>query len=320
MAKELYTAMYHYTRDLKHSRFPEIRGMDYDLFAKQLDFFKENFNVVTMEQVIEAFNSEHGELPEKALLLTFDDGYIDNFTVALPLLKERGMQGSFFIPGRSLNEHALLDVNKIHFILASAGVATLKADLLERMNHYRGTEFEFPDNDTLYAEYGKAYNFDDGDTIFVKRMLQSALPERLRSIIATELFEKHVGVAEELFARELYMNHDQIRFMKNEGMFIGLHGYDHYWMNRLTREQLAEDTTKALEVMGEFIDPKAWVINYPYGSYSDEVVDFFEKSEGCVLGLSVERRVARIGEDNKYLIPRFDCNDYPPKGNFYEGK
>ena len=72
--------------------------------------------------------------------------------------------------------------------------------------------------------------------------------------------------------------------------------------------------------MGEFIDPKAWAINYPYGSYSDEVVDFFEKSEGCVLGLSVERRLARIGEDNKFLIPRFDCNDYPPKGNFYEGK
>ncbi|MGV8982708.1 hypothetical protein [Clostridium sp.] len=31
--------MYHYVRDLKNSRYPEIKGLDYNLFKNQIDFF-----------------------------------------------------------------------------------------------------------------------------------------------------------------------------------------------------------------------------------------------------------------------------------------
>ena len=83
---KLYIAMYHYTRDLQHSRYPLIKGLDESLFRKQLEFMKNNFNIVRMEYVIEAVK-ENGTLPENALLLTFDDGYIDNYTVAFPILE-----------------------------------------------------------------------------------------------------------------------------------------------------------------------------------------------------------------------------------------
>ncbi|MBQ4415015.1 MAG: hypothetical protein II861_02830, partial [Methanomicrobium sp.] len=79
--------MYHYTRDLKHSRYPEIKGLNVDQFRKQLEFFEENFTVVKMEQVIDAVKG-NDTLPKNAVLLTFDDGYIDNFTFAYPLLQE----------------------------------------------------------------------------------------------------------------------------------------------------------------------------------------------------------------------------------------
>ena len=39
-----------------------------------------------MEDVIYAYNSPTNKLPENACLLTFDDGYIDNFTYAYPVL------------------------------------------------------------------------------------------------------------------------------------------------------------------------------------------------------------------------------------------
>ena len=60
MAQSIYISMYHYTRDLKNSRYPEIKGLDYDLFESQLKFFKEKFNVVTMEEVISAIQSNRG--------------------------------------------------------------------------------------------------------------------------------------------------------------------------------------------------------------------------------------------------------------------
>ena len=83
--KKSYIAMYHYTRDLKNSRYPAIHGFDYELFKQQISFFKQHMNVVTMEQVLEALEGRKN-LPEKAVLLTFDDGYIDNYTFALPVL------------------------------------------------------------------------------------------------------------------------------------------------------------------------------------------------------------------------------------------
>ena len=136
MSDRLYISMYHYTRDLKHSRYPEIKGLDAPLFRKQLEFFKENFNVVRMEDVMAAVKGQQ-ELPDKALLLTFDDGYADNYTCALPLLEEFGFQGSFFIPGKTFTTHQLLDVNKIHYILASADINKLVVDVKTELEKIR---------------------------------------------------------------------------------------------------------------------------------------------------------------------------------------
>lgn len=308
--------MYHYTRDLIHSRYPEIKGMDVALFRKQLEFFSKNFKVVRMEDVIAAI-SVGKKLPENALLLTFDDGYIDHYTYAFPLLEEFGFQGSFFIPGKTFTTHQLLDVNKIHYILASANIYNLVEDVLELMNHYRGREFDYASNDELINIYAVANRFDCKETIFVKRILQTVLPEKLRNKISSDLFKKYVGVSEERLAYELYMTEEQIRTMKRHGMFIGLHGYDHYWLGNLPEEKMREDIDKAIESLNEFINPNSWVMNYPYGSYNQSVLDYI-KSKGAVLGLTTEVGVADLLSDNALKLSRLDCNDFPPKSDNYE--
>ena len=320
MAKKLYVAMYHYTRDLPNSRYPKIKGLDVALFKRQLDFFAANFNVVTMEKVVETLTSvPPPQLPDNALLLTFDDGYIDNFLVAFPLLKAHNFQGSFFIPGKTFTENVLLDVNKIHFILASADNSKmLMDDVISEINRVRAEgRNDFPTNAELIEKYAKANRFDDKETVFVKRVLQTALPEDIRNKISSKLFAKYVGLAEDKFARELYMNRDQIKLMKDAGMFIGLHGYDHYWLGNLPVDEMRADIDKSLEVMSEFIDIKSWVMNYPYGNCNDDVINYIS-DKGCALGLTTEVRAADVTKDNKYLLPRLDCNDFPPKSDNYK--
>ncbi|SHI17301.1 Polysaccharide deacetylase [Butyrivibrio fibrisolvens DSM 3071] len=313
---KLFISMYHYTRDLKHSRYPGIKGLDIRLFRQQMEFFKTNCNVVTMEQVIDAAKG-NSMLPENAVLLTFDDGYIDNFTCAYPILEEFGFQGSFFIPGKTFTTHQLLDVNKIHYIIASADIGKLVTDVKQKMDYYRGREFDYPDTEELWNQYAVDERFDGKETIFVKRILQTVLPEMVRKQIADDLFDKYVGVTQEQLAYELYMTPEQIRTLKKNGMFIGLHGYDHYWLGNLPHEQMKEDILKALDTIEEFIDPKEWVMNYPYGDYSDEVVEFI-KDKGAVIGLTTDVAVARIGMDSNFLLPRLDCNDFPPKSENYK--
>ncbi len=316
MSSKLFISMYHYVREIKNSRYPKIKGLDYHLFKKQLEFFLCKFHIVTMEEVIAAVQEGY-DLPENALLLTFDDGYIDHYLYVMPLLKEYGIQGSFFVPGKTFVERILLNVNKVHFILASSDFQILLPNLLKKLNYYRGQEFDYPSNEDLLAEYAIANRFDCKEVIFIKRILQVVLPEKLRSKISSEMFEEYVGIKEEIFARELYLSYDQIKCMKKNGMFFGIHGYGHYWMNKLSPEQLQHDITKALTCMDELIDSNCWVINYPYGSYSADVIDYV-KSRGSVLGLSTDVGIVNLKICDPFKLPRFDTNDFPPKSTRYE--
>lgn len=317
--KKITIVMYHYVRDLKNSRFPEIRGLDYEMFLQQMDYIVNHYTVITMESLLEAYErNDFDQLPDRACLLTFDDGYIDHYEVVYPVLKRLGVQGAFFPNAMAVKEHRLLTVNRIHFILAVAEeqgrMEELVQDCFLEMNRYRKTGVELEENEVLYQRIGVPNRWDTGEVIFVKRLLQSELPEDMRNEIAKRLFQKYVGVEEERFARELYMNMEQIRTMKENGMFFGIHGYDHYWLGKLEVNQMQQDVQKSLEYFDEIIDRKNWVMNYPYGNYNDEVIRYVE-SLGCKLGISVEARVADPGTDNRFALPRLDTNDLPPRGS-----
>ena len=312
----IYISMYHYVRDLKNSRYPEIKGMDVSLFKKQISFFKDNFNPVTIEEVIAHFDQGY-QLPDKPLLLTFDDGYIDNFTTVFPILQEEGIQGSFFIPGKTFTENVLLDVNKIHFILACAPIDELYSDVVNEIDHLiSNNEYNEMTKEEMIEKYAVANRFDPKEVIFVKRILQMVLPEEIRNRISSELFKKYVGIDEDKFARELYMNIDQIKCMKRNGMYIGLHGYDHYWLGKLDKDKMEKDIGRSMDVLSDVIDRNSFIMNYPYGNYNDDVLSYL-RLKGCKLGMTTEVRVADTQKDDRLLLPRLDCNDYPPKSDNY---
>lgn len=311
---KIHIVMYHYVRNLKLSRYPKIKGLDYELFKEQIEWMSKNFDFVKVENIIGAYESGE-KLPDNAMLLTFDDGYIDNYTYCFPVLDKYKIQGVFYIPGKTFKERKLLDVNKVHFILACADHEMLMKDLLNYINKYR-KDYNLPDNNILYQEYAKSNRWDCGEVIFIKRMLQTVLPENLRNIISSNLFEKYVGVEEEKFAEELYMNEDEIRCLKSNGMYIGLHGYDHYWLGNLEYEEMTQDINKALEAMDGIVDRNSWILNYPYGSYNDDVIDFI-RANGCKLSMTTEVGIADTEKHNRYLLPRLNTNDYPPKSVSY---
>ena len=83
--KKLTTVMYHYVRGIRDSRYPGIRGLENDLFVEQIRYLMKNYNIIKMEDVIESLGSKR-KLPDKAVLLTFDDGYLDHYINVYPIL------------------------------------------------------------------------------------------------------------------------------------------------------------------------------------------------------------------------------------------
>lgn len=313
----LHIIMYHYVREIKNSKYPEIKGLEYKLFLEQLDFLQKEFQFISMEDVIETV-SGRASLPERAVLLTFDDGYKDHYEFVYPELKRRGISGAFFMPARVMKESTVLDVNKIHFILATRDIKELVSEIFRKLDEARKNGMEILSNEELYRKLAVANRWDSAETIFVKRLFQNELPENFRNKLVADLFEESVGVGESEFSKQLYLSEKEALDMKKDGMYFGLHGYEHYWLGKLSEEKQREDISKSLAYVNEIglVPKENWVMNYPYGSYSDETIEI-ARSLGAVAGLGVTAKTADLAVDHVMALPRYDTNDFPPKSTNY---
>lgn len=313
--------MYHYVRDLVHSRYPRIHGLQIELFREQVQFLKKNYNFVTVEQILDAYeNNSVRDLPEHPVLLTFDDAYKDHFDFVFPYLEHEHIQGAFYAPVKAVTENTILDVNKIHFILASTPeekLSQLLGELKCQLDYYR-KDWNLHNFDYYFDKLAVANRFDPKEIIFIKRLLQVELDERLRKIITDDVFQKVVGMDEGMFSRELYMSMDQIKCMVDNGMHFGSHGYDHYWLNSLSKDKQKFEIQKSLEFIKEIGgDTDNWTICYPYGAYDEDTISIL-KENGCKLGMTTRVGVADLDDkqgDVIFKLPRLDTNDLPKAAN-----
>jgi peptidoglycan/xylan/chitin deacetylase (PgdA/CDA1 family) len=303
--------MYHFVRDLKRSRYPRIKGLDLAEFVEQINYIGRYYTPITMDELIDAARSDSHDLPPNAVLLTFDDGYIDHFENVFPILVKHRIQGSFFPPAKPIVEHRVLDVNKIHFVLAAVED---KSRIIRRIfdeieKNMAGHGLERPE--TYYAKLGVPNRYDTAEVVFIKKVLQAALPEELRARIAAKLFAEFVTSDELEFASELYVDVEQLRHMRSNGMHVGSHGFGHYWMNTLSPEQQETEVSLALHFLDRLgCDLRNWTMCYPYGAYDDSLQGIL-RSKGCAVGLTTRVAIAELASDGPLTLPRIDTNDLP---------
>lgn len=307
---ELTVVMYHYVRDLKQSRYPGIKGLELSRFRTQLRYLSENYQIVTMAEVVHSLRSGDA-LPNRAALLTFDDGYIEHYELCFPLLAEAKIQGCFFPPVTPVRDRVLLDVNRVHFILAVKDAETLAAAIDHQVEENREA-FALRSVAEYRTEWAKPNRFDTAETIYVKRMLQVALPETLRNNIAKSLFAQFVARHEDEFSAELYCSAEQLREMQRGGMYIGSHGCDHVWLNAVDAAKQEAEVLGSLDFLRSIDSPVEdyWAMAYPYGGWNESLLGILRET-GCAAGFTTEPAVARLGNHAPLLLPRLDTNDLP---------
>ena len=222
-----------------------------------------------------------------------------------------GITGAFYTSSRAIYEHQILDVNKIHFVLASAEVSEIISELKEVLRLYKN-QFKLDSFESYYERLSSEFLYDDKDTMFIKRLLQYELPVMARAEILDALFQKFVGVSESVFSEELYMTLDQVRHMSKDGMHIGSHGHNHYWLNKLSAEQQVEEIRQSLSYLRDMsVDMENWTICYPYGGYNQDTLRVLEQYN-CQLGFADDAiDIADLARDNRFALPRLDTNDFP---------
>jgi peptidoglycan/xylan/chitin deacetylase (PgdA/CDA1 family) len=303
--------MYHYVRDLERSRFPRIKGLSLERFRRQLDHIQARYTPIAAEDLLESFCSPGKPLPKDPILLTFDDGYSDHFTNVFPLLDARGIRACFFPPVQAVLEHKVLDVNKIHFVLAAAPDAgALLEQVFRYLEEFRAAH-SLKSHEAYLREITEQHRYDNRNVTVLKRLLQRELPEPVRVEIVRRLFAEHVSADEEAFACELYMSVDQLACLRRHGMHIGSHGDSHAWLNRMSPSEQAQEIDRSLEFLRALgVVSDGWSMCYPYGGFDQSLLKAL-RERGCPLGFTAEPRIADLNLDDRLTLPRLDTNDLP---------
>jgi len=310
MSNMVTVVMYHYVRELKYSRFPEIKGLDVSLFKEQIAFLLKHYNLITVEQLIDS-NINNTVLPPKSCLLTFDDGYIDHFTNVFPILNRYNIQGAFFPPIEAVTAHKVLDVNKIHFILAAVADKKQIVAALFKHLHTFSSDYELLTDDEYLKKLAIPTRMDTAEVMFIKRMLQYELDEKLRNEVTDLLFKDFLKIDEESFSRELYMNEDQLKCMLTNGMHIGSHGLTHCWLGKADTPKQKTEIEASVDFLKKIgVNENYLSICYPFGSYNADTLNLLAQYN-FKAGFTTEVKVAEPTNDNMYILPRLDTNDLP---------
>jgi len=311
--------MYHYVRELSITRYPKIKGLLLSEFRQQLKYFKKHYSFITMKECVDALYAAV-ELPPHSILLTFDDGYIEHFTNVFPLLEEEGIQGCFFPSAGAILENRVFNVNKIHFLLSTVhDKEKLILDIYKQLNRFR-EKYSLESNEYYYQKYAEKSRYDTKNIVFIKKLLQIALDKHLSSLILGKLFNKYVTNDEAAFANELYMDKDQLKCMQRNGMYIGVHGYNHENFNTLSKKEQEQDINSSLEMMKSIGSPvENWTMAYPYGAYNNSLIEIIKRKK-CKVGLTTIPALASSEIENAYTMGRLDTNDFPKTNTSLQNK
>lgn len=248
----LTVAAYHRVSDPARSNGldPELIDATPQEFEAQVGYLKENFRIVTIDEVLRA-HRERRPLSPDSVLITFDDGYRDNYEVAFPILKRMGVPAAFFVTTGYLTDRRLFWWERVNNFVRSATVQQLR--------------IEYPAPEVIDLSTPKAKVrakarlnriIKDSFGLDLERFLAGVV--KAGGIPWTEDESRHHG-------DRALMTWDDVRTMRAAGMGIGSHTAGHRVLETLPPAELAKELRSSRETLEEQLGEPVTTIAYPVG-------------------------------------------------------
>jgi peptidoglycan/xylan/chitin deacetylase (PgdA/CDA1 family) len=263
--------------------------------AAQLELLGRTYEFVSRDDLVSAVAGER-TLPERACVVTFDDGLRCQFELALPVLELLGIPAIFFVPGKPLAEGRALTVHKIHALRERLDDRVL----LERLDVSADAV------DPVLAE--AHYRYDTPEAARVKYLLNMALQPAERDEAVDTLFATEFPDEAE-FCRELYIGPEEIAALRGS---VGAHSYGHEPLTMLAPSELDRDLDRLGTLLEGVAGEPIRTFSYPHGTPGtvDVRVARTLEAHGFAAAFTMERALNRSLEE-PLLLGRLDANDAP---------
>lgn len=295
--------MYHYIiDDLKNEKFPKIKGINLNHFESQIKQLLKNNEAISVEELI------YNQIDKKRdyVLFTFDDGYKEHFHPVSELLIKYNIKGAFYIPVDPIMENKLLDVNKVHILLATVN----ENQILSRIKSLYDIHFDSQELNKIIENIEFTSRYDNQQVEIIKKLLQTLISEEKREFLLKKLTEEFFLKDESEIAKEWYLNLEEIKQMEGAGMHIGIHGKSHSRLSSLNYFEQLNEIESSINFLDKIYGSKPYIktICYPYGDYNQDTLNILDRFD-ITHGFTTEPR-AFCSESNLKTIPRYDTNDF----------
>lgn len=225
---------------------PEM-AVSTDVFAHFLDWVTAHYEVVRVAEVKARLN-EGSARP--ACALTFDDGWVDTFEHAFPLLQQRGLTATIFLPVAFIGTQRHFWQDRLQSALRALSCAADSAERLRRV----GDQFAW------CADLGT----DDLDFHRLRRLLTRRASPEAEAFV--EVMEQTAGITGPRQRR--FMNWDEVRQMQRAGFEFGSHTLQHTLLSWAPPAEAARELEESRRQLQEHLGTEVRSFSYPWGGFS----------------------------------------------------
>lgn len=224
-----------------------VAEVEPDDFLRQLAVLKEHCSVVSMAEVRD--HRRGRPLPKNAVMLAFDDGYMDNHDVVLPILQRAKVPATFFIPTAFPDAGKLFWWDRISLTMKRCQATSI--------------ELTYPTRTRLYPKQSPEVATRQVCKI-IKHVPGLDLDRALEDLERAS--GVHLSEAEErALAKRTVMGWSEVKALHEAGMSVESHSHSHRVLGTLTPEEATHDLRKSRTILSEALDKPVRTVAYPVG-------------------------------------------------------
>lgn len=222
----------------------DVYGATVSQFEAQVEWLKKHTTVLSQDDLLTCLDS--GDHPAGlSTLITFDDGYRDNYELAFPILKKHDAPAVFFVPSKIIDERAVGWWDVIAYLLKRTTRSTITID---------GESFDLSNRDAAIARLHKRMQLEE--TAETKDLVA-----RLAEACGVE------PPSDDERDRQL-MTWDQLREVADSGLVtVSSHTHSHHVLATLPAERQREELATSKSFLEEKIGRPVRSLAYPVGGY-----------------------------------------------------